>query len=54
MNSPFGRVLQAIRENDVPCRGDRLSHSGLPHRWRACIVGAFAALAGALLALWLR
>jgi branched-chain amino acid transport system permease protein len=52
VNSPFGRVLQAIRTNDFRAR------PSLPHRvWRttARVLSAlFATLAGVLLALWLR
>jgi branched-chain amino acid transport system permease protein len=53
VNSPFGRVLQAIRENEF-----RVEAIGFPVvRYRtlsAVISAASAALAGAMLALWLR
>ena len=52
VNSPFGRVLQAIRENAFPRRGDRLPHRDVSHRPTA--LGRLATLAGTLLALWLR
>ena len=52
VNSPFGRVLQAIRENDF--RAEAIGYRRrLPHA-RTCIRPLFATLAGALLALWLR
>jgi branched-chain amino acid transport system permease protein len=53
VNSPFGRVLQAIREN--PFRAEALGYRVAVHRTMANVVAAlFAACAGALNALWLR
>ena len=53
VNSPFGRVLQAIREN--PFRAEALGYRTVVHRTLAnCIAAAVAAAAGALNALWLR
>jgi branched-chain amino acid transport system permease protein len=53
VNSPFGRVLQAIREN--PFRAEALGYRTVFHRTLAtCISAAGATLAGALSALWLR
>ena len=53
VNSPFGRVLQAIREN--PLRAEALGYRIVVHRTLAtCISAAGATLAGALGALWLR
>ena len=53
VNSPFGRVLQAIREN--PFRAEALGYRIVVHRTLATIVAALAAsLAGSLDALWLR
>jgi branched-chain amino acid transport system permease protein len=53
VNSPFGRVLQAIREN--PFRAEALGYRTVIHRTLAnCIAAAAAASAGALNALWLR
>ena len=53
VNSPFGRVLQAIREN--PFRAEALGYRIIFHRTLATIVAALAAsLAGSLDALWLR
>ncbi|MBI3513965.1 MAG: branched-chain amino acid ABC transporter permease, partial [Proteobacteria bacterium] len=53
VNSPFGRVLQAIREN--PFRAEALGYRTVVYRTTAnCIAAAMAALAGALMALWLR
>lgn len=52
-NSPFGRVLQAIRENAF--RAEALGYRTLFYRlWANCIAALVAALAGALMALWLR
>jgi ABC-type branched-subunit amino acid transport system permease subunit len=52
-NSPFGRVLQAIREN--PFRAEALGYRTVFHRTLAtCISALGATLAGALFALWLR
>jgi branched-chain amino acid transport system permease protein len=53
VNSPFGRVLQAIREN--PFRAEALGYRTVMHRILAnCIAAAVAAAVGALNALWLR
>ena len=53
VNSPFGRVLQAIRENEF--RAEALGYRTVVYRTLANCVGAAAAtLAGALYALWLR
>ena len=53
VNSPFGRVLQAIREN--PFRAEALGYRIVFHRTLAtCISAAGAAAAGALNAVWLR
>ena len=53
VNSPFGRVLQAIREN--PFRAEALGYRIVFHRTLAtCISAGFATLAGALFSLWLR
>ena len=53
VNSPFGRVLAAIREN--PFRAEALGYRTMLYRlWANCIAALVAALAGALMALWLR
>ena len=53
VNSPFGRVLQAIRENEF--RAEALGYRTVVYRIAANCIGAMvAALAGALMALWLR
>jgi branched-chain amino acid transport system permease protein len=53
VNSPFGRVLQAIRENDF--RAEAIGYRTVIYRSTASVLSAlFATLAGALLALWLR
>ena len=53
VNSPFGRVLQAIRENDF--RAEALGFRTVVYRtWSNVLSALFATLAGALLALWLR
>jgi branched-chain amino acid transport system permease protein len=53
VNSPFGRVLQAIREN--PFRAEALGYRTVVHRILAnCLAAAVAAAVGALNALWLR
>ncbi len=53
VNSPFGRVLQAIRENDF--RAEALGFRTVVYRtWSNVLAATFATLAGALLALWLR
>lgn len=51
VNSPFGSVLKAIREN--PFRAEAIGYRTVIYRSIAsCIAAAAAALAGALLALW--
>jgi branched-chain amino acid transport system permease protein len=53
VNSPFGRVLQAIRENAF--RAEAIGYNTVIYRTAANVLAAlFATLAGALLALWLR
>jgi branched-chain amino acid transport system permease protein len=53
VNSPFGRVLQAIRENDF--RAEAIGYRTVIYRtWSNVLAAGFATLAGALLALWLR
>jgi branched-chain amino acid transport system permease protein len=53
VNSPFGRVLQAIRENDF--RAEAIGYRTVVYRtWSNVLAAAFATLAGCLLALWLR
>jgi branched-chain amino acid transport system permease protein len=53
VNSPFGRVLQAIRENDF--RAEAIGYRTVVYRTLSNVLSAlFACLAGALLALWLR
>jgi branched-chain amino acid transport system permease protein len=53
VNSPFGRVLQAIREN--PMRAEALGYRVVYYRTMAnCLAAAMAVAAGALSALWLR
>jgi branched-chain amino acid transport system permease protein len=53
VNSPFGRVLQAIRENDF--RAEAIGYRSVVYRtWSNVLAALFATLAGALLALWLR
>jgi branched-chain amino acid transport system permease protein len=53
VNSPFGRVLQAIRENDF--RAEAIGYRIVVYRTLASVVSAlFATLAGVLLAFWLR
>ena len=53
VNSPFGRVLQAVRENAF--RADAIGYPVVYYRTAATVVAAaMAALAGALLAVWLR
>jgi branched-chain amino acid transport system permease protein len=52
VNSPFGRVLQAIRENDF--RAEALGYKTVVYRSLSNVVSAiFATLAGAMLAVWL-
>ena len=53
VNSPFGRVLQAIRENDF--RAEALGYRTVVYRTLSTVISAlFATAAGALLAIWLR
>src|SRR5207237_10761533 len=53
VNSPFGRVLQAIRENDF--RAEAIGYRTVIYRTLSNVLSAlFATLAGCLLALWLR
>ena len=53
VNSPFGRVLLAIRENDF--RAEALGYRTVIYRTIAnCLGAVVAAIAGALYALWLR
>ena len=53
VNSPFGRVLQAIRENDF--RAEAIGYRTVVYRTVANVLAAlFATLAGSLLAIWLR
>ncbi len=53
VNSPFGRVLQAIRENDF--RAEAIGYRTVVYRTLGNVLAAlFATLAGVLLALWLR
>ena len=53
VNSPFGRVLQAIRENDF--RAEAIGYRIVVYRTLSNVLAAlFATVAGALLALWLR
>lgn len=53
VNSPFGRVLQAIREN--PFRAEAIGYRTVLYRSLSnLLAAAFATLAGALYALWLR
>ncbi|HEX7156084.1 MAG TPA: branched-chain amino acid ABC transporter permease [Burkholderiaceae bacterium] len=53
VNSPFGRVLQAIRENEF--RAEALGYRTVIYRSTANVLAALVAVvAGALYALWLR
>jgi branched-chain amino acid transport system permease protein len=53
VNSPFGRVLQGIRENEF--RAEALGYRTIVYRSIVnCLSAAMATLAGALAALWLR
>jgi branched-chain amino acid transport system permease protein len=53
VNSPFGRVLQAVRENAF--RAEAIGYHVVYYRTGATVLSAaMAALAGALLAVWLR
>lgn len=53
VNSPFGRVLQAIRENEF--RAEAIGYRVVVYRTLSSVLSAlFATLAGCMLALWLR
>lgn len=53
VNSPFGRVLQAIREN--PFRAEAIGYRLVAYRTVSSVLSAlFATMAGVMLALWLR
>ena len=53
VNSPFGRVLQAIRENEF--RAESIGYRVVVYRTTSAILSAlFACMAGAMLAIWLR
>src|SRR6187431_710210 len=53
VNSPFGRVLEAIRENEF--RAEAIGYRVVVYRTISSILSAlFATLAGAMLAIWLR
>ena len=53
VNSPFGRVLQAIRENEF--RAEAIGYRVVVYRTLSSVLSAlFACLAGAMLAIWLR
>jgi len=53
VNSPFGRVLQAIRDNEF--RAAALGYRVVVFRATSSVLGAvFASIAGVLLALWVR
>ena len=53
VNSPFGRVLQAIRENEF--RAEAIGYRTVWFRTAAtCLSAGLAALAGVLMAVWLR
>ena len=53
VNSPFGRVLQAIRETEF--RADAIGYRVVIYRTTSSVLSAlFATMAGAMLALWLR
>ena len=53
VNSPFGRVLQAIRENEF--RAEAIGYRVVVYRTTSAILSAlFACMAGAMLAIWLR
>jgi branched-chain amino acid transport system permease protein len=53
VNSPFGRVLQAIRENEF--RAEAIGYRVVYYRTMSSILSAlFATVAGAMLAIWLR
>jgi len=53
VNSPFGRVLQAIRENEF--RAEAIGYRVVVFRTLSSVLSAlFACVAGAMLAVWLR
>ena len=53
VNSPFGRVLQAIRENEF--RAEAIGYRVVVYRTVSSVLSAlFATLAGAMMAIWLR
>ncbi|MDM0044179.1 branched-chain amino acid ABC transporter permease [Variovorax dokdonensis] len=53
VNSPFGRVLQAIRENEF--RAEAIGYRVVVYRTVSSMLSAlFATLAGCMLAIWLR
>ena len=53
VNSPFGRVLQAIRENEF--RAEAIGYRVVVYRTTSSVLSAlFATMAGAMLAVWLR
>ncbi len=53
VNSPFGRVLQAIRENEF--RAEAIGYHVVIYRTLSSVLSAlFATLAGCMLAIWLR
>ncbi len=53
VNSPFGRVLQAIRENEF--RAEAIGYRVVVYRTMSSVLSAlFATLAGCMLAIWLR
>jgi len=53
VNSPFGRVLQAIRENEF--RAEAIGYRVVVYRTLSSVLSAlFACMAGAMLAIWLR
>ena len=53
VNSPFGRVLQAIRENEF--RAEAIGYRVVVYRTLSSVLSAlFACVAGAMLAIWLR
>ena len=53
VNSPFGRVLEAIRENDF--RAEAIGYRVVAYRTLAtCLSAAVAAVAGSIFAIWLR
>ena len=53
VNSPFGRVLQAIRENDF--RAEAIGYRSVAYRSLAnCVAALAACAAGILYAIWLR